>query len=96
MDPFKKHLTFISFVVLPFLLSILVVEAAHHHDRLEGSDHCALCVWQQSGSQAPTTPAPPVLGQIFLLVFIFTFTSIFVSSTKSFPSLGRAPPQNLL
>jgi hypothetical protein len=55
---FKKHLSLISFVVLPFLFSILVVETAHHHDQLESCDHCALCVWQQTGSQAPHTPAP--------------------------------------
>lgn len=93
---FKKQLSLISFIVLPFLLSILVVEAFHHHDRLEASDHCALCVCQQTGSQALHTPAPPPLEQIFLLVFLFTFTPTFVSSIKSFPSFGRAPPQNFL
>lgn len=93
---FKKHRALISLIVLPFLFSILAVEAAHHHDRLESSDHCALCAWQQTGSQAPQAPAPPSLFHAFLFIFLLILTPSFVSFFKSFPSLGRAPPQNLL
>jgi hypothetical protein len=93
----KKHPALISLFVLPFLLTVLVAEAAHHHDNgLEGHNDCSICAFQATGSQAPSTPVPPALIQILLLVSLFTFTPTFISSVKSFPSLGRAPPQNLL
>lgn len=92
----QKRLPFIASVVLVFLLAILAVEAAHHHDdTLEGHDNCSICAWQVTGSQAVATPAPPVLFQAMLLVFVFSFTPFYVSRIFSSPS-GRSPPQNLL
>lgn len=92
---FKKHLTLIALVVLPILFSILAMEAAHHHDRLEANDHCALCVWQQTGSQAVSAPAPPVLYQALVFTFLFTFKPFYFSPISLSPS-GRSPPSNLL
>ncbi|HJT24252.1 MAG TPA: hypothetical protein VJ873_06725 [bacterium] len=80
---------------MPFLFSVLAMETAHHHDRLENSDHCALCVWQQGGSQAVSAPAPPMLFKTLVFAFLFTFC-LFYYSPVSFSPSGRSPPQNLL
>ncbi len=95
MGFFKKHLSLIAIILLPFLLSILVVEASHHHGRLEGNDHCALCVWQQTGAHVPAAPVPPLLFHALLFTFLFTFSPFYVSLTYFSPS-GRSPPSNLL
>ncbi len=91
----RKHLALIGFLVLPFLFAILAAEAAHHHDRLENSGHCALCVWQHDGSQAVSSPVPPVLTHSFLVMAVSTFVLSFFSFILLSPS-GRAPPQILL
>jgi len=95
MRSLRKHSALISLFVLPFLFSILAVEAAHHHDRLESSDHCALCVWQHNDSQAVSAPAPPVLFPVMVLAFLFAFKPFYLSLLFISPS-GRSPPQNLL
>lgn len=81
---------FLSFV------SVLVIEGAHHHDNLEGQDDCSICAWQATGSSAPSVPIPPLLFHSLVIASLFIFTPFFVSSFKSFPSLGRAPPSILL
>jgi hypothetical protein len=97
MKFFRKNLFSISAFVFMAFFSILAIEGAHHHDNtLESHDDCSICSWQATGSQAPSTPVPPVIPQPLLFVFFLFFTPSFVSSFNSFPSPGRSPPKNLL
>jgi hypothetical protein len=92
----RKYFFLFTALALLAFVSVLVIEGAHHHDNLESHNDCSLCAWQQTGSQAQSTPTPPPLLSMLLLVFFFTSTPFFIPIFKSFPSLGRAPPQNLL
>ena len=81
--------------ILSAFVVVLILEGAHHHGALENSQDCSVCGWQQTGSQAPNTPVPPILS--FTPAFSLLFTLIlFHFSYISFPSLGRSPPLNLL
>jgi hypothetical protein len=96
MKFFRKNL--FPFMTVAFLafVSVLAIEAAHHHDNLESHSDCSLCAWQMMGSSAPSTPTPPVLFHALFLTAFFTFTPFVFSSVVSFFTSGRAPPQNLL
>ncbi len=96
MKFFRKYLFSFAAVAFLALVSVLVIEGAHHHDNLESHDDCSICSWQATGSSAPSTPIPPLLFHALLFVALFTFTSFFTSTTKSFSALGRAPPSILL
>lgn len=98
MKFFRNNLfPFTAFAFAAFL-SVLAIEGFHHHDDgLEGHDDCSICAWQATGSQAPSTPAPPVLFQALLLFLaIFIFIPSVPSSFVSFSASGRAPPSILL
>ncbi len=79
-------------------LSVLAAEAFHHHDDgPENHDDCSLCSWQLTTSQAPSAPAPPVLGYFVSLFFIVvSFTPLFVPAVVSSLNSGRSPPSILL
>lgn len=98
MNFLRKNLfPFTAFAFATFL-SVLVIEGFHHHDDgLEGHDDCSICSWQVSGSQAPSTPAPPPLFHalaLFVALFIFVLSA--PTSFVSFSTSGRAPPSILL
>lgn len=98
MNFFRKNLfPFTAFAFATFL-SVLAIEGFHHHDDgLEGHDDCSICSWQVNGSQAPSTPAPPLLFQALLLfIALFIFTPSPPSTFVSFSTSGRAPPSILL
>ena len=96
MNFFRKNLFGLAVVSVLALGSVLAVEAFHHHEALESRTDCSFCSWQQTGSQSPSLPSAPALV-VSILVFSFYFT-FQLSSLFTFPlpSLGRAPPQNLL
>jgi hypothetical protein len=96
MKFFRKNLfTFATVAFLSFI-SVLAVEGSHHHDNLESHNNCSFCAWQVTGSSAASVPTPPLLPDVLVFIALFTFAPFFVSAFKSFPSLGRAPPPNLL
>lgn len=96
MNFFRKNIFGLAVVAFLTLGSVLTAEAFHHHDALESQTDCSFCVWQHSGSQAPSTPSPiSLLFQALVLPFLFTF-KLFHFSTFSPSYSGRAPPQNLL
>lgn len=92
----RKHLFPFILLALSFFPAVVVAGSFHHHDPAENSHSCSLCNWQQTAAQTPSAPAPPLAAPFLLFVFLFTFTPTFISTFKSFPSLGRAPPQKLL
>ncbi len=98
MKFFRKNLfPFAAFMFVAFL-SILAAEAFHHHDDgVEDHDDCPLCSWQLTTSQAPSAPAPPVLGY-FVSVFyiVVALTPFFVPAVVSPLNSGRSPPSILL
>ena len=98
MNFFRKN--FFPFTALAFaaFFSVLAIEGFHHHDDgLEGHDDCSICAWQATGSQAPSTPVPPLLFHaLFLFIALFIFIPSAPSSFVSFSTSGRSPPFILL
>jgi hypothetical protein len=96
MNFFRKNLLGLAIAASLAFVSVSAVQAFHHHDRLESRDDCSLCVWQQTGSQASSTPLPPVLLFDALVAVLILAAASFYRSFVSFSPLGRAPPHNLL
>jgi hypothetical protein len=96
MKSIRKNLFSLATVAFFAFVSVLAIEGSHHHDNIEGRDDCSLCAWQSTGSQAPSTPTPPLLFHSLVFASLFAIKPSYVSSFKSFPSLGRAPPSILL
>ncbi len=97
MHYLHKQKFFLSTLLLAVFLSVLTAGSAHSHGKVkDGDDHCSLCSWQQTGSQAPSTPTPPTVP-FYLLVFLLLFTFEFLHFSPICLSLpGRSPPQILL
>jgi hypothetical protein len=91
----RKYLLLVAFTVLAAFATVLAAECVHHHNDASDSDHCAFCSFLISGSQAPSTPAPPALLPV-LLFFVLFFAEIFFDSFNSISPCGRSPPTNLL
>jgi hypothetical protein len=92
MDRFRKYLLLISAVVLLSFVSVLLAETFHHHGELETEDNCAFCSFQLTGSQAPSTPAPPPLLPVMLLFFILFFLQPILVTFNFISPSGRSPP----
>ncbi len=91
----KNQIFAATAIVLLSFLSILSVEAFHHHGEMESNDDCSICSFQLTSSHAPSLPQPPLLLPFVvvfaLFVFSLLFTRIVVVSAR-----GRSPPQILL
>ena len=88
---FRKYLWPTASVLLLAFLTLLAVEASHHHGAAEDTDNCSVCNWQQTSPTTVTFVSPFLAFVALFFAVLFTFTpSYFHMQVLSIP--GRSPP----